>query len=333
MKTPQQPGDATSKRTTGDTLASWLTEREQELARDYTLVCEGKPPVTHCPTGFQRLDDAGLLELDVATIVLGHEGDGKSALGLQLLEGCAKSGARCAGFWPEDPRRFVADRVFSPLIGESASRLRRGKIDDPSTVPKRLGLAAAAAKEWAVRIDVCDRRLSSAELLSEARRVYTPEHRLFIFDYAQVLTAEQGEGANLVIARFVWEANQFAKEKRVSVVIMSQVSKEVKTRGRRMFDEWRRANPGEAPTRAAVEGYRPLSGDGQWSPTALGQQARAVVSWFRPHQWLREHGASVRDDIAEAMVLKNNYGATKQVVTLGWDGPMTRISDRKKEKS
>ena len=61
-----------------ETLNDWLNQRGKELDETYGLAALGIEPDTHCPTGIKRLDDAGLLELGVATIVLGHEGDGKA---------------------------------------------------------------------------------------------------------------------------------------------------------------------------------------------------------------------------------------------------------------
>jgi replicative DNA helicase len=312
-----------------ETLADWLEERGKELETTYGLKALGIEPDTHCPTGLRRLDDAGLLELGVATIVLGHEGDGKSSLGLQFLEGCARGGYHAIGFWPEDPKRFVSDRVFSPLVGESAARLRRCRVDDVSGIPARLRQARTESANWTSRIGVCDRRLTSKQAIAELKRRWTPNHRLVVFDYAQVFGDHAGSESSITqnISEFVWDANEFAKDHNAAVVILSQVRREVKERGRKLFDDWKFRNQNKPPTAEAVEGYRPLSGDGHYAPSALGQKARSALSWFRPHLWLREHGADVKDDVCEAMIIKNNYGETKVTVRLKWNGPLTRISD------
>lgn len=321
-----------SGQTTSPTLANWLDERASELEGQYALAAMGCAPVTHCPTGLRRLDDAGLLELGVCTVVLGHEGDGKSALGLALVEGAARAGFEAAGYWPEDPRRFLADRVLSKGLGVSASSLRRLKL--PPSAASGLGSAASSASEWASRVRVSDERLTSRELIAHARATWTPNTRLLLVDYAQVFSAEKGDGGgyeNLerVLTRTVWDLNELAKEKNAAVVLMSQVKTEVKERGRRLFDSWSYRNQGKTPNQQAVEGYRPLAGDGQWAPSALGQKARAVLSWFRPNYWLGMHGVDVSDDIAEALIIKSNYGPAAKTIRLGWDGPQTRIYDPK----
>jgi replicative DNA helicase len=314
-----------------ETLADWLGSRSTELDKLYRDAAKGIIPVTHCPTGLARLDNAGLLELGVCTVLLGHEGDGKSALGLQFLEGAAKAGYDCQAYWPEDPRRFVADRILSQGLGESASKLRRLKVEQGKiSVPERIQAALKASEVWARRIVVDDRRLESGELVSTIRSRLTPSTRLVLVDYAQVLTSEQDEkSVERVITKVVWDLNEIAKAANIAVVLLSQVRTRVKERGRETYDRWRNKNQG-APTEEAVEGYRPLSGDGQWAPGALGQKARAVLSWFRPRLWLRMHGADVDDNVGQLLILKSNYGPSMDTLTLTWHGPTTRITDPRK---
>jgi replicative DNA helicase len=311
-----------------ETLADWVSARGAELADQYQDKAAGFTQVLHCPTGLARLDAAGLLELGVCSVVLGHEGDGKSALGLQFLEGAARAGYKCQGYWPEDPKRFIADRVLSGMVGESASKLRRLKVD--GDVPSRLKAATASATDWARRILVNDQRLESRELIEAIRRNHTQDTRLVLVDYAQVLSSETDEASvERVITRAVWDLNEFSKDKNCAVVLLSQVRTKVKERGRDVFDSWRRRNPTGPIQAEAVEGYRPLAGDGQWAPNALGQKARAVLSWFRPRSWMKMHGADVQDNLAELLILKSNYGPAMEVLKLHWDGPTTRITDPK----
>lgn len=312
-----------------ESLADWLGSREAELDKQYSDASAGRVPILHCPTGLSRLDGAGLLELGVCTVLLGHEGDGKSALGLQFLEGCAKAGFSAQAYWPEDPRRFISDRVLAQSLGESANKLRRLKVEGDN-VRDRLHAALADAQPWAKRVLVDDSRLTSGELTASIQERWLPDTRLVVVDYAQVLSAEQDEkSVERVITKTVWELNEIAKSKNIAVVLVSQVRTQVKERGRVWFDRWRQRNQGEI-TEDAVEGYRPLAGDGQWAPGALGQKARAVLSWFRPRQWMKMHGADVVDDKGELLLLKSNYGPAMETLSLNWHGPTTRITDPRK---
>lgn len=309
-----------------ETLADWLGSRSTELEGQYKAAASGAAPILHCPTGLRRLDDAGLLELGVCTVVLGHEGDGKSALGLQFLEGAAKAGYDCQAYWPEDPRRFIADRVLSQSLGESAAKLRRLKLEG-NNVPERIQAALREGERWAARVVVDDRRLDSHLLLSSIQGRIRPSTKLVLVDYAQVLSSERDEkSVERVISGAVWALNEVAKNANIAVVLLSQVRTKVKERGRDTFDRWRYKNTGPI-TADAVEGYRPLAGDGQWAPAALGQEARAVLSWFRPGLWMKMHGADAKDDKAELLILKSNYGPSMETLSLQWHGPTTRITD------
>lgn len=309
-----------------ETLADWLGSRSSELDSQYRAVAGGHTPILHCPTGLARLDNAGLLELGVCTVLLGHEGDGKSALGLQFLEGSAKAGFDSQAYWPEDPRRFIADRVLAQSLGESASKLRRLKIDGVN-VPERIQAAREESQEWASRVIVDDQRLDSHLLVERIQGRLGTNTRLVVVDYAQVLSSERDEkSVERVISGAVWALNELAKNNNIAVVLLSQVRTKVKERGRETFDRWRYKNNGEIKPEA-VEGYRPLAGDGQWAPAALGQEARAVLSWFRPGQWMKMHGADVKDDKGELLILKSNYGPSMETLSLTWHGPTTRITD------
>lgn len=309
-----------------ETLADWLGSRSTELDSQYRAVAGGETPILHCPTGLRRLDDAGLLERGVCTVLLGHEGDGKSALGLQFLEGCAKAGYDAQAYWPEDPRRFIADRILAQSLGESASKLRRLKVEGIN-VPERIKAAQTESQTWARRVVVDDRRLDSHALVAGITSRLGCNTRLVVVDYAQVLSSERDEkSVERVISGAVWALNEIAKNNNIAVVLLSQVRTRVKERGRDTFDRWRYKNQGEIKPEA-VEGYRPLAGDGQWAPAALGQEARAVLSWFRPGQWMKMHGADVKDDKGELLILKSNYGPSMETLSLQWHGPTTRITD------
>lgn len=308
------------------TLDEWVGARAEELATQYEEVADGETPVLHCPTGLRRLDAAGLLELGVCTVVLGHEGDGKSSLGLQFVEGCAKAGFDVQAYWPEDPRRFVADRVLSKLVGQPATHIRRLKMSGKDQ-PARLAAAAKLASSWGKRVLVDDSRFESTQLIRLIRSRMTPKTRLVLVDYAQVLSSETEEkSVERVISQVVWDLNEVAKEFNIAVVLLSQVRTAVKERGSARYERWRAKNTGQV-TEEAVEGYRPIAGDGQWAPSALGQKAKAVLSWFRPGAWLKMLGHSVEDNKGQILIVKNNFGVSQEVITLHWDGSTTTISD------
>jgi len=235
--------------------------------------------------------------------------------------GAARAGLNVDYHTPEDPRKLVADRVLAAAVGESAAKLRRLRVDGA-------GLRMAAAvrdSDWTQRVRAYDGRLNAAQICSLIEK---NRPGLVVVDYAQVLAGADESDAERVLAKAVWDFNEAAKTTGAAVVLLSQVRTQVKERGRRLFDNWKQRNNGPI-TAESVEGYRPLPGDGQWAPNALGQKPRAVLSWFRPHLWMRQHGSNVEDDVAELKIIKSNYGPGAQVLKLRWHGPTTTITDPK----
>jgi hypothetical protein len=218
------------------------------------------------------------------------------------------------------------------MIGESAFKLRKLGIED-DTIGRRLAAATRSINEWAKNVVIIDELVPVDELLDYFDLVVDEETGLISIDYAQAFPAEQDEkSVERVIAKLAWRCNQLAKAKNVGCTLYSQVTKEVLTRGKRQFDNWTFTNKREpGPTDyAAVEGYRPLTGDMQWS-SALGQRCKQSIMVFRPGNWLRTHGIDAKDDFIDVVADKGNYSPAKQIKRLGFHGPTARLYERKKK--
>lgn len=281
----------------------------------------------HVSTGLSRLDAAGLLEPDILTAVGAHAGDGKSAFALQLLEGAARAGHHAIGFFLEDPARLVADREIARNLRVSAFALRRlGLRDEAAALQARLA-GALRESTWAKNVTVSDALVSTDVLFEQIEAWRTSKTRLVVVDYAQAFDAEADEkSVERVVARLAWRGNELAKRHGISVVLMSQVRREVMERGRRWFESWRWKNPGADITVEAVEGFRPLAGDLQWS-SALTQRAKQIISLFRPGSWIRSLGGHAADDTMEVTITKGNFGPANELIRLAWDGSQARLSD------
>lgn len=294
----------------------------------------GERPLVHLPTGIARLDEVGLLELGILTSVVAHPGDGKSAFALQLLEGCARAGWRAQGYFIEDPRDRVADRVFSGSMGVGAHQLRRLKVQEEAAAVEARIRAAQREAAWARRVIVDEDHHESGEILELIQDRWTEDTRLVVVDYAQAFDVESDEKSiERVIARLAWNLNQLAKRNRAAAVLLCQPRTQLVEQGRRWFENHRwkaRGRDGEDPEPSPdwVEGFRPQASDVQWSPGAVRQRSRAIGSLFRPGSWMRAMGVEWPDDTLEWKQCKGNYGPSQEVVQLGWDGPTTRILDR-----
>lgn len=309
----------------GTSLFEWLDDRAVGLGRQYVTKAAGGKVELNVPTGIARLDAAGLLEPDILSAVAAHAGDGKSAFALQLLEGAARAGHHGIGFFLEDPARLVADRELARSLGVSAFSLRRLGVESGS-IEERLKAAVRGAG-WARNVTVSDSLVSTDVLFDQIERWRTPKTRIVVVDYAQAFDAEHNEkSVERVVARLSWRANELAKKYNLAFVLMSQVRREVLDRGRRWYENWRWKNQGGELTPEAVEGFRPLTGDLQWS-SAIGQRAKQILSLFRPGNWMRSLGADCKDDTIEVSIVKGNFGPSNELIRLGWDGPQARIFD------
>lgn len=324
-----QENGGSAKKSKGHTLADWSRARGRELIKLYSTP-EDQRPLLFVPTGLRRLDEAGLLEPDVLTVVGGHPGDGKSSFALQFLEGAARAGLSSQGYFLEDPARLIADRALAKDTGISAFALRRLKAaGTPSEVCARIQAAINAEIEWAERIQVWDRYWETSELLENIEECWTENTKLVVVDYAQAFDAEADEkSVERVIARLAWKLNDLAKRKHAAVVLFSQVKKEVIDRGRQWFSSWRWKNPDAQPTLDMVEGFRPGAGDLQWS-SALQQRAKQILYIFRPGTWMLSLQVQWPDDTVEVTIDKGNYGPSKKLITLRFDGATATLSDPK----
>lgn len=311
-------------------LSDIVTSRNELLARLYEDKMAGKEiELQYIPTGLSALDKLGLLEKGVLTIIGGTPGAGKTAWAVQLLKAAAECGYSPMGFFFEDPLEFLADRITSAAIGESAFQLRRLTLLDDD-IPERLRLVTKALP-WLQYVSIDDALIDTKQLVKKLFDTVTEDTGLVVIDYAQAFDAEDDErSVERVIARLAWSLNQLAKARKVAVVLFSQLKAEVRDRGNKWFENTRfktGAEPG--PTSYEyVEGFRPRSGDLQWS-SALTQRAKQIIYLFRPGELLRSFGVAAKDTIVQVQIDKGNFGPNKEIVEFIWHGPTGSITEKK----
>lgn len=326
----------------GDTYASWLLARAENLADLYQMRDDGLDPRVMVDCGIPEVNEAGVPERGVLTVIGAHAGHGKSAIASTFLEGAARQGYDSLGFFFEDSADMLTDRTLSKLIStpttvRSATDLRRLKTVNgagnlASAGEMRRVLLAVATKnaEWAGRIRIFSNKLTSAELFQRIDELYTDNTALIVVDYAQIFGAD-GVGKEQVIDHLATELNKLAIKYNVAVLLLSQVNTgKVMERGQQALKSWRFHNRDAEPDRAAIEGFVPMTGDLMWAPGALSQRARAVLFAFRPGPIYKELKVQRPDDTIELVFGKNNYGGTPPTVVLRWDGLTTSISSIKK---
>lgn len=315
------------------TLSDWVTSRTDQLSEQYSAKAAGHPPAVSVSTGLRSLDAVGLLEPGILTAVMAHSADGKTALMMQFAKACAQSGSLAQVYPFEDPQAYLADRVIAASIGASAFDLRRlaipGHVEE---IKARLGAAQREIAAWADKISVDCERSSVDSLMRKIRERHVPgQTKMVGVDYAQAMDPSHGASdasMERTVANLAWRLNEYAKHENVAVVLLSQVRREVTDRGRRWFESWRSRTGGREGTTDAVEGFRPLESDMQWS-SAVQQRARQVLSVFRPGNWMKSVGfQDWKDDIMEVQLCKGSYGPGRGRVSLRWSGPSCEIKDK-----
>jgi hypothetical protein len=105
---------------------------------------------------------------------------------MQLLMGAAKAGLLGQGYFYEDPKDRLADRVLAGAMGVSAFALRRLKMEGTyEEVAARLA-AAEASLAWTANIRVDTERGTVNDLMSKIRERHVPgKTKVVGVDYAQ----------------------------------------------------------------------------------------------------------------------------------------------------
>ncbi len=311
-------------------LSDIVRERNEKLADLYERTEAGEDvELQYISTGLPSLDALGLIEKGILTVIGGEPGVGKTAWAIKILESAARQGFRPQGHFFEDPIQLLSDRITAKAIGLNAFNLRRLTLTD-SDIPARLR-SVADGLEWLASVHVNDTLTSSTDLLETLEETVTEETGLLVIDYAQAFDAEQDEkSVERVIARLAWGLNQLAKRKNIAVVLFSQLKAEVRERGNKWYQNYMFKAGQEATETSveAVEGFRPRSGDLQWS-SALTQRAKQIIYLFRPGAWLRSFGVNAKDDRVQVQIDKGNFGPNKEIVEFLWDGALCKISEKK----
>lgn len=297
---------------------SWdqvLVRNAKSLREDVQRRASGEKSLRHIRTGFRDLDTTfGGVRIGVPTEVIAHTGDGKSALLRQFAEGCAKDGGGVLWLVGEDPEDATAERQFAGDTGIDSMDI--GRLELNTAQLEQIDLAVKQAGPWAKRIAPVFDLMTVDEVLQivdDTTTIGGAPLREVVLDYVQIF----GDANNLEaeVARLGLEMQQRSKERRLAVLLGSQVSNDVVKRGRERY----RATHD-------ISDMRPSIGDTEWCKR-LEKTVKAVWSMFRPGRWKKEFGdPDERDDYAELHVIKQNFGGMGWI-SLRWDGPTTRFSD------
>jgi replicative DNA helicase len=184
-------------------------------------------------TGFKTLDakTGGLQQSDLI-IVAGRPGLGKTSLALNFVEHAAIIlGKTCAVFSLEMSEMQLVQRLISMTAEIDGNRMRRGRlsIDELGAISD----ASSRLQQSAIYVEESS-RLTVTDILAKSRRLQA-EHGgldLVVIDYLQLIEGV-GDDENRVqeVAKITRSLKAIARELQVPVIALSQLSRQIETRG------------------------------------------------------------------------------------------------------
>jgi replicative DNA helicase len=186
------------------------------------------------PTGLKTLDaKTGGLQPSDLILVAGRPGLGKTSLALCFIEHAAlRAGKTCAIFSLEMSELQVVQRLISMNAEIDGNRIRRGRL----SLPELQAISDASGRLQQAQIYVEESsRLTVTDILAKSRRLQAERGRLdlIVIDYLQLIEGAEGDEDNRVqeVAKISRALKAIARELEVPVVALSQLSRQIETRG------------------------------------------------------------------------------------------------------
>jgi replicative DNA helicase len=158
---------------------------------------------------------------------------GKTSLALCFIEHAAlRAGKTCAIFSLEMSELQVVQRLISMNAEIDGNRIRRGRL----SLPELQAISDASGRLQQAQIFVEEStRLTVTDILAKSRRLQAERGRLdlIVIDYLQLIEGAEGDDDNRVqeVAKISRALKAIAREIEVPVVAVSQLSRQIETRG------------------------------------------------------------------------------------------------------
>lgn len=242
------------------------------------------------PTGFLALDAklSGLQPSDLV-ILAARPSMGKTSLAMNFAVNAAVKHRKTVGvFSLEMSKEQLVDRLFASMLGVDSWKLQRGKLDDSDF--QNMGPIMDEMSKANIFID--DSSASSMpEFRTKARRLQM-EHGLdlLVVDYLQLMsTGNSSYAGNRVqeISEISRSLKQIARELRVPIIALSQLSRAVESR------------PDKSPQLSDLR-----------ESGSIEQDADVVLMLYREDYYNEE---SDRQGICDVFIRKHRNGPTGRV--------------------
>ena len=191
-----------------------------------------KEHITGLPTGFKDLDErtSGLHPSELI-IIAGRPSMGKTSLALNIARNVAVEEKKpVAIFSLEMSKEQVVERLLCVEARVDSHKLRTGYLADEDS-PK-LSIGAGVLFDAPIFIDDSS-TLNALELRAKARRLKAKQDiALIILDYIQLMSSETTtENRQQEIAEISRALKSLARELKIPIIAVSQLSRRVETRG------------------------------------------------------------------------------------------------------
>ena len=185
------------------------------------------------PTGFEHLDGkTGGFQPSDLIIIGGRPGLGKSSLALNIVWHAAVTAHKtCAVFSLEMTELQVVQRLISMTAEIDGNRMRRGRLSEREF--ESINSASNQLQRAPIFIEESS-RLTVTDILAKSRRLQADRGLdLVVVDYLQLIEGAAGndEGRVQEVAVITRALKSIARELEVPVVALSQLSRQIETRG------------------------------------------------------------------------------------------------------
>ena len=182
-------------------------------------------------TGFPSLDaKTGGLQPSDLILLAGRPGLGKTSFALNIIWAAALAKKTCAMFSLEMSELQVVQRLISMTSEIDGNRMRRGRLSDVEF--RSISLASDELQKAPIFVEESS-QLTVTDILAKSRRLQAERGLdLLVVDYLQLIEgAGDDEGRVQEVARISRALKAIARELQVPVLALSQLSRQIETRG------------------------------------------------------------------------------------------------------
>jgi len=182
-------------------------------------------------TGFDSLDaKTGGLQPSDLILLAGRPGLGKTSFALNIVWAAALAKKTCAVFSLEMSELQVVQRLISMTSEIDGNRMRRGRLSDVEF--RSISAASDELQKAPIFVEESS-QLTVTDILAKSRRLQAERGLdLLVIDYLQLIEgAGDDEGRVQEVARISRALKAIARELQVPVLALSQLSRQIETRG------------------------------------------------------------------------------------------------------